>query len=57
MSEKASSSRIWFSKEHTSKHNHEPHVDVHRQASNQPKSEKIAHNPTPTNKIPINKSK
>jgi hypothetical protein len=53
----AQSARISFSKEHTSKSNPEPHVDVYRQLSNEAKPEKIAHNPTPENKVSINKHK
>lgn len=53
----AQSAHIWFSKEHTSISNPEPHVDVYRQLSNEAKPEKIAHNPTPENKIEVNKKK
>jgi hypothetical protein len=37
--------KISFSREHQSKSNPEPHVDVHRRASDAAKSQKIDHSP------------
>lgn len=46
----AKETKIRFSREHTSRSNPGPHVDVMRHPSDRAKAEKIGHSPTPTEK-------
>jgi len=49
----AKETKVSFSREHTSKSNPAPHVDVYRNTSDSPKTEKIGHSPMPSEKVSV----
>lgn len=49
----AKSTKVTFSKEHQSKSNPQPHVDVYRKQSDSSKTEKIGHSDRTRTSIPV----